>query len=332
MTTIAVIGAGAWGTALAVLASRRGHDVRLWVRRSDLATAIDAGRENSTYLPGIKLDPAITVTADGAGIGPATLVLSVLPVQHTRGVLSTLADHIAADATLVICSKGIEIASGAMLSTVVAEALPGRPVAVLTGPTFADEVARGQPSAVTVACADQAIGQDIVTALGDASFRPYYTDDVIGAQVGSAVKNVLAIACGIAAGRRFGENARAALITRGLAEIGRLSAALGGRSETLMGLSGLGDVALSCTSAQSRNFALGRALGEGAALSAILQNRTTVAEGAPSAAAIAALAAHHAIDMPIVAAVDAILHKDAGVDDTVRALLTRPFRAESDAG
>lgn len=332
MTTIAVIGAGAWGTALAVLAARRGHDVRLWVRRPNLATAIEAGAENSKYLPGIKLEPSITVTADARRIGDASIVLCVIPAQHTRSVLSTLADSIAPNATLVICSKGVEIGSGDLMSTVVADAVPGHHIAVLTGPTFADEVSRGQPSAVTVACADQAVGQDIVVALGDASFRPYLTDDLVGAQIGGAVKNVLAIACGIAAGRRFGENARAALITRGLAEIGRLSAALGGRPETLMGLSGLGDVALSCTSPQSRNYALGRALGEGAGLSAILDDRTTVAEGVPSAAAVAALAEHHGIDMPIVRAVDAILHKAAGVDESVRDLLTRPFRTETEAG
>jgi glycerol-3-phosphate dehydrogenase (NAD(P)+) len=331
MTMIAVLGAGAWGTALAVLAARRRHDVRLWVRRPELAMAIEAGRENSQYLPGVKLDDSITVTDDVKRVSGAPMVLSVLPAQHSRTVLAGLAHAIAPDAIVVICSKGIEIESGDLLSDVLADVLPGRTLAILTGPTFADEVSRGQPSAATVACADKDAGASIVAALGNPAFRPYYTDDVIGAQVGGAVKNVLAIACGIAAGRRFGENARAALITRGLAEIGRLCAALGGRQETVMGLSGLGDVALSCTSAQSRNYALGRALGEGGVLSSLMDNRSTVAEGVPSAAAIAALATKHAIDMPIVRAVDAIVHRGGGVDDTIRGLLTRPFRAETEA-
>lgn len=330
MSTIGVIGAGAWGTALAVLAARRGDNVHMWTRNADFALAVEAARENSVYLPGIKLDPAIRVSADPAVLADTNIILMVTPTQHVRAVLSMLDSAIAPDAKVVICSKGIELSTGQFLSAVVADLLPGRTIAVLTGPSFADEVANDLPTAVTIACQDQAIGVELVASLGNRTFRPYLTDDVIGAQIGGAVKNILAIACGICAGRNFGDNARAALITRGLAEIGRLIVALGGRNETLMGLSGLGDVTLTCTSNRSRNYALGVALGQGNTLASLLEGRHTVAEGVASAGAVAAMAAAHGVDMPIVSAVDAVLHKKADLDETVRALLTRPFRAETE--
>ncbi len=330
MSLIGVVGAGAWGTALAVLAARRGDDVRMWTRSVEFAAAVEAARENRTYLPGVRLDPAIRLSADPADLAEAKLILLVTPTQHVRSVLADIETAIAPDAVAVVCSKGIELASGKFLSAVVSEALPGRSIAVLTGPSFADEVARDLPTAVTIACEDQAIGADLVATLGTRTFRPYLSNDVIGAQIGGAVKNVLAIACGICEGRNYGNNARAALITRGLAEIGRLIVALGGRSETLMGLSGLGDVTLTCTSTRSRNYALGVALGQGNTLASLLEGRHTVAEGVASAGAVSAIAKRHQIDMPIVGAVDGILHHGADLDDAVRALLTRPFRAESE--
>ena len=330
MSEIAVVGAGAWGTALAVLAARRGHDVTLWARRAALAEEIRRARENTAYLPGVHLDPAIRITSDLEAVVGAPLALLAVPAQHLRGVCRTMAGLARRQSALVICAKGIEVESGALMSEVVGAELPGVKLAVLTGPTFAAEVARDLPTAVTVACADAETGAAIVAALGGATFRPYLTDDVIGAQVGGAVKNVLAIACGIALGRGFGDNARAALITRGLAEIGRLSAALGGRPETLMGLSGIGDVTLTCTSTQSRNFALGVALGEGQALATLLAERITVAEGVPSARAVAVLAARKRIDMPIARAVDAVLHHGADLESEIGAVLARPFRDEAE--
>ena len=232
---------------------------------------------------------------------------------------------------IVICAKGIEERTGALLSEVVVEALPQAPLALLSGPTFAAEVAAGFPTAITLAASDPALGQRLVQSLGSRAFRPYYTDDVAGAQIGGAVKNVIAIACGIVVGRQLGDNARAALITRGLAEMARLALAKGGRGETLMGLSGLGDLTLTCTSLQSRNHSLGVALGEGKRLAEILAARHSVAEGVTSASATAALAERLRIDMPIVAAVDAILHRGAAIDATIEALLSRPFRSESRA-
>ncbi len=330
MSRIAVIGAGAWGTALAVLAARLGADVHLWTRRSEFALALDLARENTTYLPGVRLDSRIRMSAEPSHLAEAKQVLLAAPTQHVRSVLTSIGSGIAADATVVICAKGIELASGNLLSAVVSELLPGRSIAVLTGPSFADELARNLPTAVTIACSDTTIGNELVHTLGTQTFRPYYTDDVLGAQIGGAVKNVLAIACGICEGRRFGENARAALITRGLAEIGRMIVAVGGRAETLMGLSGLGDVTLTCTSKRSRNYALGVALGQGNSLASLLQGRHTVAEGVASARAVADMGQRYGLEMPIVSAVDAVLHRGADLDETVRALLTRPFRPETE--
>jgi len=228
----------------------------------------------------------------------------------------------------VICAKGVERGSGALMSELVAEILPRTPLAVLSGPTFAAEVARGQPTAVTLAAADAAVGAQLVSALGGATFRPYLSTDVVGAQVGGAVKNVIAIACGIVTGRALGDNARAALMTRGLAEIMRLGEALGGQRETLMGLSGLGDLSLTCNGPQSRNMSLGIALGKGRTLDEALAGKRSVAEGVDSAAAIAALAGRKGVEMPIVAAVDAIVHRGADIEAAIAALLARPFKAE----
>ena len=236
--------------------------------------------------------------------------------------------HLARNAILVVCAKGIEVGSGKLMTEILAETAPGMPVAVLSGPTFAAEVAAGKPTAVTLACPDETRGRELVTTLGSAALRPYLSDDLIGAQIGGAVKNVIAIACGIVEGRRLGDNARAALMTRGLAEIMRLGAALGGKRETLMGLSGLGDLSLTCNGIQSRNMSLGVALGEGKTLTQATAGKRSIAEGAPSAAAVHALATRLKIEMPIVNAVNDILYRGAPVDRAIAALLERPFRNE----
>jgi glycerol-3-phosphate dehydrogenase (NAD(P)+) len=229
---------------------------------------------------------------------------------------------------LVICAKGVELESGALMSEVAHEVVGDRPLAILSGPTFAHEVARGLPSAVTLACADNALGAAIAAALGGATLRPYLSDDMVGAQIGGALKNVMAIAAGIAIGRGLGENARAAIMTRGFAEMVRLARAKGGRIETLAGLSGLGDLVLTCSSAQSRNFSLGSALGGGESLADILAARESVAEGVTSAPAMVALGKLLAVELPIAEAVDAVLHKGANINATIATLLARPFRPE----
>src|SRR5690606_23981099 len=258
---ISIIGAGAWGTALAQAVSKAGRQTVLWAHEPDVVDAINAGHENSLFLPGIALNKALRATGILAEAGEADAVLLVVPAQFMRGVAGQLAPVIASRIPVVICAKGIEQNSCALMSEVVAESLPGHPIGVLSGPTFAAEVAMGMPTAVTVAAKDATTGAALMEAIGTAQIRPYLSDDVIGAEIGGAVKNVLAIACGITEGRNFGNNARAALITRGLAEMTRLCVAKGGRSETMMGLSGLGDLTLTCTSSQSRNYSLGVALG-----------------------------------------------------------------------
>jgi glycerol-3-phosphate dehydrogenase (NAD(P)+) len=282
-------------------------------------------------LPGIDLPPAIRADSDPQALLNHDMLLLVVPAQCLGSVATLLDPAIAPDATVAICAKGIELASGRLLSAVAAEALPGRTIAVLSGPTFASEIARGLPAAATIACADAARGARLVAALGGSTFRPYLGDDLIGTEVGGALKNVLAIACGIAIGSGYGENARAALITRGLAEVGRLSAALGGRPETLMGLSGVGDVTLSCTSRQSRNFAIGVAIAEAGDAATAMAKSEALTEGVPTARAVTALAARRGVDMPIAAAVDAVLHDGADIAETVGALLARPFKDERTA-
>lgn len=328
MQRIGIIGGGAWGTVLAVTARRAGRSVALWAREADVVAAINERHENTLFLPGIALDPAIEATADLVRAAAADAVLLVVPAQHLRSVASALAPVLHPGIPVVLCAKGIEAKTGALMSEIAGAVLPGAPLSVLSGPTFAGEVARGLPTAVTLATADAALGQRLIAALGTRSFRPYLASDVIGAEIGGAVKNVLAIACGIVVGRRLGDNARAALITRGLAEMVRLATAKGGRSETLMGLSGLGDLTLTCTGLQSRNHSLGVALGEGQRLADIIGPRRSIAEGVDSAGAVAELAARLGIEMPIVAAVDAILHRAADIGETIAALLARPFRSE----
>lgn len=328
MDSIGIVGAGAWGTALAATVRRAGRTVTLWAREPELAHSINANRRNTLYLPDVELDEGIRATSDLAEVAAADVVLLVTPAQHLGAVARDLAPVWRPGAPAVICAKGIEQGSHAMMTEVVERALPQAAIAVLSGPTFAIEVARGLPTAVTLACADAELGQRLVEAVGTPSFRPYLSDDLAGAEIGGAVKNVLAIACGIVEGRGFGDNARAALITRGMAELTRLAVAKGGRAETLMGLAGLGDLILTASSTQSRNYSLGFAMGQGRALADILAERRAVTEGVWSAGAVVELAASLDIEMPICAGVDAVINKKVPLDDVIRALLSRPFRAE----
>jgi len=324
---IGIVGAGAWGTALGAAAARAGRRVTLWAREEDVVASVNSVRENTRFLPGISLEGAITASGDGAALEGCDLILLAMPAQNLRTVAANFAPYFK-NAPLVICAKGVELESGALMSEVAHEVVGDRPLAILSGPTFAHEVARGLPTAVTLACADNALGAAIAAALGGATFRPYLSDDMVGAQIGGALKNVMAIAAGIAIGRGLGENARAAIMTRGFAEMVRLARAKGGRIETLAGLSGLGDLVLTCSSAQSRNFSLGSALGGGESLADILAARESVAEGVTSAPAMVALGKILAVELPIAKAVDAVLHKGADINTTIATLLARPFRPE----
>ncbi|MDP7651317.1 MAG: NAD(P)H-dependent glycerol-3-phosphate dehydrogenase [Rhodospirillales bacterium] len=332
MKTIGIVGAGAWGTALAMVARRAGCAVTLQAREAEVAASINECHENTLFLPGVALDPAIVATTKLAPAADADAVLLAVPAQHTRAICTALAPAWTPGVPVVICAKGIEQDTSALMNEVVAETLPQAPLAVLSGPTFAAEVARDLPAAVTLACADGDVAEALVTALGAPRFRIYHSPDVVGALVGGAVKNVLAIACGIVEGRALGDNARAALITRGLAEIVRLGLAKGARAETFRGLSGIGDLTLTCNAMQSRNFSLGAALGRGESLDAILADRASVAEGVFSAAAVSDLARRLAIDMPISAAMDAVLNHAADIDTTIAGLLARRPGAEMPTG
>ena len=277
---------------------------------------------------GTALSERILATDRLADLAAARLCLLVVPAQALRGVAQELAQVFEADVPVLLCAKGIEAETGQLMTEVAAEALPGRPLAVLSGPTFAAEVARGLPTAVTLASHDRDLAARLVVTLGSRSFRPYLSDDPLGAEIAGAVKNVLAIACGIVAGRGLGDNARAALITRGLAEMSRLVLARGGKPETLMGLAGLGDLTLTCTAAQSRNYSLGVALGKGEGLEAALAASRGVVEGRFSAAAVIAMARDYKVEMPICAAVDAVVNGRADLGEAIAGLLSRPFKAE----
>jgi glycerol-3-phosphate dehydrogenase (NAD(P)+) len=327
MHSIGVVGAGAWGTALAATARRAGRHVLLWAREAEVARSINETGRNPLFLPEVALE-GIGATTDLADLAGFDALLLVAPAQFLRGVCRDLRPHLRAGVPVVLCAKGIELSTGLLMSDVVNQELPGAPLAVLSGPTFAAEVGRGLPTAVTLAAADPDLAKALAAALGGPNFRPYVTDDVIGAEMGGAVKNVLAIGCGVVEGRGLGDNARAALITRGLAELVRLAVAKGGRPATCMGLSGLGDLILTASSMQSRNYSLGVALGQGRALAAILAERRSVTEGVDTAAAVAAMADGLGIEMPICQAVAGLLQGRATLDDTIAGLLARPFAAE----
>jgi glycerol-3-phosphate dehydrogenase (NAD(P)+) len=322
---IGVIGGGAWGTALAQVAACGGEDTLLWAREAEVAEAVNARHENSLFLAGVALSPSLRATANLEELEACDALLVVTPAQHTRAVLGRLRP---AGKPLILCSKGIEDATGLLMHEVAHEAQPGSSLAVLSGPTFAHEVAAGLPAAVTLAAQDRATGEAIIARLARPFFRPYLSEDIAGAEVGGAVKNVLAIACGVVEGRGLGLNARAALISRGFAEMTRFGLAKGARAETLAGLAGLGDLVLTCSSTNSRNFSLGVGIGEGRAAADLLADRRTVAEGAYTAPVLNRAAAALGVDMPIVAAVCALIAGDASVDEVVERLLARPLRPE----
>lgn len=329
---IAVIGAGSWGTALGDIVRRAGGSAVLYARDPSLADTINARHENPVYLPGLKLHEALRATADIAqALDGADMVLAVTPVQFMREMANKLAPHLKAGIPVVNCAKGIEIATGQLPAEIMAEELPQNPYAALSGPTFASEVIRGLPAAATFATtAPQDVAAVWAQTLKSPTFRPYIGHDVAGVDVAGAVKNVIAIACGVVEGQKLGQNARAAVMTRGMAEISRFGRARGAKAETFLGLSGVGDLMLTCNSMTSRNFSLGHALGQGQSLDEVMQSRRTVAEGVATARALAMAAHKSGIDMPICAAVDHILHHGAKVADMIQDLLSRAIKTEAD--
>ncbi len=320
--TISVVGAGAWGTALANAAARAGRDVTLYARDRTAADKIAQTRENPK-LPGVQLEKSITVTGDLAQAGRASAILLVTPAQSLREAALALAPHLAQDTPVIVCAKGIERGTHQFMTEIVAEVAPNALPAILSGPSFDIDVARGLPTAVTLASANETLAKALVHALGSATFRPYHSTDVRGVEIGGAAKNVLAIAAGIVAGRKLGASALAALTTRGFAELMRLGLACGAKAETIAGLSGLGDLLLSCSTPQSRNFSLGLALGRGET-----PNRSKLVEGEFTAPVLIELAAEKNVEMPVANAVAAILGGAVTVDAAIEALLTRPFRSE----
>jgi len=322
---LGIIGGGAWGTALAQVASAGGETL-LWARETEVVDAINERHQNVTFLSGIPLDDSIRATPNLSDLAACEALLVVAPAQHMRGVLEQVP---VAGKPLILCAKGIEERSGQLLHEVAMQACPGAAIAVLSGPTFAHEVAKGLPTAVTLAAEDMALAEQLRDRIARPTFRIYVSDDVAGAEIGGAVKNVLAIACGVVEGKGLGQNARAALIARGFAEMTRFGVDYGARRETLAGLSGLGDLVLTCSSTSSRNYSLGLGIGQGRPAAELLSNRNTVAEGAFTAPALARLARAKGIDMPIVDAVDALVAGRADVDQVLGALLSRPPRAEA---
>lgn len=325
---VGILGAGAWGTALAQVCARAGLPVTLWAREREVIETVNGRHENPLFLPGVALHAAVRATADLMEAAACDVVLAVTPAQHLRATLRALAPSARGGLPVVLCAKGVEQGTLKLMTEVLAETLPQARPAVLSGPSFAGEVARGLPTAVTLACPDRALGERIAAALAAPAFRPYLSSDMIGAEAGGAVKNVLAIACGVVEGRGLGRSAHAALITRGFAEMTRLAVALGAERETLSGLCGLGDLVLTCSSPQSRNMSLGLALGEGRSVQEALAGKLSVAEGAQSAPAVRQLAARLRVETPICEAVAALLAGELGVDEAIGGLLSRPLRPE----
>ena len=323
-----VIGAGAWGTALAQVCARADLEVILFAREPEVVAAIRELGENSPFLPGVQLEASIRPTNTIADLQACDLILNVTPAQHLRSSLKAFAPYATPGRPMLLCAKGIEQDSLKLMTQVLTETLPQLAPAVLSGPSFAGEVARRLPTAVTLACPDLALGRALADTLATPSFRPYLATDMIGAEVGGAVKNVLAIACGIVQGRGLGRSAHAALITRGFAELTRLAVILGGEAETVAGLCGLGDLVLTCSSPQSRNMSVGLELGRGKSLDQALGGKLSVAEGVATAPAVRQLAERVGADMPICAAVAGILAGEADIDATIAELLSRPIKSE----
>lgn len=322
---LGIIGGGAWGTALAQVASQGGDELLLWAFEPEVVEAINRRHENPLFLPDVALNRSIRATGELGELAQCDTLLAVAPAQHMRSVLE---QSPVADKPLVLCAKGIEEGTGKLLHQVAREACPGASIAVLSGPTFAHEVARGLPTAVTLAGDDFALAERLRARIARPAFRIYVSDDVAGAEIGGAVKNVLAIACGVVDGKGLGQNARAALIARGFAEMQRFGLACGARRETLGGLSGLGDLVLTCSSTSSRNYSLGIGIGRGGRADELLSNRRTIAEGAFTAPVLARVSLEKGIDMPIVNAVDALIAGRSSVEQVLDELLSRPPRPE----
>ncbi len=329
MKKLGVIGAGAWGTALATVSVRAGLDTLIWAREDEVVDSINSSHENHLFLEGVALDPALIATSDMADMADRDVILLVAPAQHLRSVSAQLRDNISVKAPVLICSKGIEVASGKLMSRVLEETMPDNPIGVLGGPTFAAETSRNMITAITLAMTDEKLGLEIVKALGQPTFRPYFSTDVIGAQIGGAIKNIIAIASGIVAGLGLGENAKAALITRGLNEMQRFGLSRGAEAETMMGLSGVGDLVLTCSSLLSRNMSLGKALGEGKSFKEIMDGRISVSEGAHTVEVVHKIAVEEGIEMPITEAVYRIIYDGDSVEEVMNDLMTRPFTKEN---
>ena len=328
MGKIGIIGAGAWGTSLASVLRRAGNDVVLQAYEAETANYINNEHINKTFLPNVSLDPKIYATTNIGEALDTDAVLLVTPAQHLRTVCEKAAPHWLDGVPVIICTKGLEQNTCALMGEVISELLPQIPTAVLSGPTFAIEVAKNLPTALTLACENEALGNNLMKYMNSQNFRIYRSRDEIGAQIGGAIKNVIAIACGIIKGRGLGENARAALVTRGLREMIRIGVAKGARPETLSGLSGLGDLTLTCYSMKSRNFSLGVALGQGKVLEEVLKERESVAEGVYSASAVTGLAMRLDIEVPICNAVEQVINQSADIDSVIEDLLSRPLKFE----
>jgi len=321
---IGVIGGGAWGTALAQVAARGGEPVLLWAREPEVVESVNVRHQNELFLSGVPLSPSIRATGELGQLADMEALLVVAPAQHVRAVLS---EAEIGNIPLVLCAKGIEAGTKLLVGEVAHQVAPGAPLAVLSGPTFAHEVAAGKPTAVTLACEDEGLRSRLSDRLAGPAFRTYGSADVVGAEIGGAVKNVLAIACGVVEGAGLGLNARAALIARGFAEMTRFGMARGAQAETLTGLSGLGDLVLTCSSTNSRNFSLGLGLGQGRSAAELMADRRTVAEGAFTAPVLREAARDAGVDMPVTEAVNALL-EGAPVAQVIEALLSRPLREE----
>lgn len=328
MTNISVIGAGAWGTALAQAIASRDEPVTLWTLEDGHADDINATHTNELFLAGVPISDKITATTDLSEAMQSEIILLVTPAQFVRSMAEKMKADIRDGHKLILCSKGIEIESGQLMSEIIQSILPNTPIAVLSGPNFAGEIARGKPAATTLACEDNAIAQDLQKAVASNYFRPYISNDIIGAQIAGSMKNVIAVACGMAHGLDMGDSARASLITRGLAEITRLGVAMGAKQETFLGLCGVGDIMLTCSSEQSRNFSLGLALSKGTAIDDAINNSKGVAEGYYTAKAAINLAKKHGVDMPISKAIYQVLHEKLPLDEALKDMLNRPLTHE----
>jgi glycerol-3-phosphate dehydrogenase (NAD(P)+) len=328
LQSVGIIGAGAWGTALATVARRAGRDVLLWAHEPETVADINGAHRNETFLPGVALDPAIEATDRFNEVATCDLLLMVTPAQHFRAIAGALKPYVREGQPLVICSKGIEQDTGKLMSQIAADLLPAAAIAALSGPSFAGDVAAGLPAAVTLATGEEDLGRALSHALSASPFRCYWSGDVIGAEIGGAVKNVYAIASGIVVGKQLGDSAKAGLVTRSFAEMARFGVAFGGKLETLIGLSGLGDLVLTCGSPKSRNMSLGVALGEGRSAADALAGRLTVTEGVATARAMVEIAQARGIELPIAEAVHTVIAGQTTVDAAIESLLSRPLRSE----